>query len=176
MKWLVMFSLSMTIYGNAYADSLTLPGGVVHFSGMVTDGACAVARDSEDNNVTMGQVKNSSFKELGDWADPVSFSIVLIDCSAAVSQQVGVMMSGVADGKDPLVFRAGTGANAATGIGIGVFDSSDSLIIPNARPRHFTTIQNGTVVIPLTAKYRSTSRTVKAGDAGAVVYFSLLYP
>lgn len=162
--------------GGAVAHTVTLPGGMVHMTGSVIGAACAVSAESEDKKVLMGQVRSNQFKELGSWADPVSFTIDLINCDTSISQQVGMIFTGVADGKDPLVFRAGEGSGAAKGVGLGLFDTFGSLIVPNSRARHLTILNNGTVSVPLTAKYRSTSRKVSGGNANAVVYFSLYYP
>ncbi|EPG8311122.1 fimbrial protein [Klebsiella aerogenes] len=171
-----LFLLSFMYAGGAEAHTVILHGGQVHMTGSVIGGACAVSTDSENKNVLMGQVSNNQFKGLGSWADPVSFELRLVNCDISLSQYVGMIFTGVSDGKDPLVFRAGEGSAAAKGVGIGLFDSSGELIIPNTKARHLTLLNNGTVSVPLTAKYRATSRIVSAGDASAVVYFSLYYP
>ncbi|GBU14580.1 fimbrin fimI [Enterobacterales bacterium] len=140
-------------------------------------GACAVSPESEDKNVVMGQVRSNQFHgEIGTWADPVSFSLQLIDCNTAASKQVAMIFNGVADGKDPQVFSAGEGAGAAKGVGIGLFDGQGDLIAPNTRARHSTSLTDGLVTVPFMAKYRSTSRQVTPGDASARVTFSLYYP
>ncbi len=176
-KFLRYFSLLPFLYGGgAVAHSVTLHGGLVHMTGSVAGGACTVSSDSEDKKVIMGQVRSNQFKELGSWADPTPFTLVLVDCDTALSQQVGIIFTGVTDGKDPLVFHAGEGSTAAKGVGIGLFDSQDSVIVPNTEARHLTLLHNGVVSIPLKAKYRATERKVSAGDASAVVYFSLYYP
>lgn len=159
-----------------FAENRTQYGGVVHLRGAVTDGTCAVSTESENKQVYMGQVQSSRFEELGSWADPVAFSLVLVDCTISSEKQVGIMFNGVSDGKDPLVFRAGEGANAAQGVGIGIFSASGELIIPNTRPQQLTSLNGETVTLPFTARYRATSRQVIAGDASSNVFFTLYYP
>ncbi|MDX6020478.1 fimbrial protein [Scandinavium sp. V105_16] len=171
-----VFLLPLLCGGGAIAHTVILPGGTVHMTGSVIGGACAVSTESEDKKVLMGQVRNNQFKELGSWADPVAFSLELVNCDTKISQQVGMIFTGVLDGKDPLVFHAGEGPEAAKGVGIGIFDSSGSLIVPETKAQHLTLLQNGTVTVPLMAKYRATDRIVEGGDASAVVYFSLYYP
>lgn len=171
-----IFLLPLLCGGGAVAHTVILPGGTVHMTGSVIGGACAVSAESEDKKVLMGQVRSNQFKELGSWADPVAFSLELVNCDTTISQQVGMLFTGVSDGKDPLVFHAGEGPEMAKGVGIGLFDSAGSLIIPNSKARHLTLLNNGTVTVPLMAKYRATSRKVSGGDASAVVYFSLYYP
>jgi|AGFS01.1.fsa_nt_gi P pilus assembly protein, pilin FimA len=172
--FLSLFTTGMALAGNK--TSVVIAGGVVHLQGSVTTGACAVSPDSLDKVVVMGKIRTNQFTGLGTWAEPVPFTLQLVDCNTAISQQVGMVFRGVIDGKDPLVFRAGQGAGAAQGIGIGLFDSEGRLIIPDARPRYLTGLTNGTVSVPFTARYRATSQTVSPGDASAVVDFSLFYP
>lgn len=174
MRFLLLFPLFSG--GGVIAHTVTLPGGMVHLTGAVTGGACTVSTDSEDKKVFMGQVRSNRFEDVGSWADPVSFTLDLVNCDTAISQQVGMLFTGVTDGKDPLVFHAGEGSDSAKGVGIGLFDSSGSLIVPNSEARHLTLLHNGTVSVPLIAKYRATRRIVSGGDASAVVYFSLYYP
>ncbi|OQR46656.1 fimbrial protein [Klebsiella aerogenes] len=174
MRFLLLFPLLSG--GGVIAHTVTLPGGMVHMTGSVNGGACTVSTDSEDKKVFMGQVRSNRFDDVGSWADPVSFTLDLVNCDTAISQHVGMLFTGVTDGKDPLVFQAGEGNGAAKGVGIGLFDSSGNLIVPNSKNNNLTQLNNGTVSVPLTAKYRSTDRIVSGGDASAVIYFSLFYP
>ncbi|MGG8041408.1 fimbrial protein [Klebsiella aerogenes] len=174
LRFLLLLPLLCSV--GAIAHTVTLPGGIVHMTGSVTGGACTVSTDSEDKKVFMGQVRSNLFEDVGSWADPVYFTLDLVNCDTAISQHVGMLFTGVTDGKDPLVFHAGEGSGAAKGVGIGLFDSSGDLIIPNSKARHLTLLHNGTVSVPLTAKYRATDRIVSGGDASAEIYFSLYYP
>ncbi|WP_024554142.1 fimbrial protein [Franconibacter helveticus 513] len=167
------FLLSLPV--QAITDYGGFRDGDVRFFGEVVNAACAVAVDSQDQTVLMGQVRSNSFTDLGEWTDPHPFRIKLEDCSTNVSQNVGVMFSGETDGKDLLVFRTGNGAGAAEGIGIGITDATGQLIIPNTAPARYAPIQEGETVLHYTARYRSTSRTVKAGNASAQVWFNLFY-
>ncbi|MDY1038707.1 fimbrial protein [Lelliottia sp. CFBP8978] len=150
-------------------------GGDVHFYGQVVHAACSVSADSRNQIVQMGQVRSNEFQNSGEWEDPVSFQIKLEDCSAMVSQSAGVIFTGQSDGKDPQVFRAGDGAGAAQGIGIGIFDAAGHLLVPDSQPLWFAPLQDGESVLSYIAKYRATSTVVKAGDAGAQVWFNVVY-
>lgn len=177
--WRLIVLLPLLSGGAALAGNhhhVVVPGGIVHLKGQVTAGACAVGPDSLNKMVVMGQVRSNQFAGVGSWADPVPFTLHLIDCDTALSQQVGIVFTGVTDGKDPLVFSVGRGAGVAEGVGIGLFDAADHQIVPNTRPQYFTTLTKGSVNIPLTAKYRATSDSVIPGVADAVVDFSLYYP
>lgn len=180
-SWLWRFILLLPLLsdGNALAGNKThvvVPGGVIHLQGEVAAGACAVSPDSQNKMVVMGTVRSNQFNGVGSWADPVPFRLQLVDCNTALSQQVGMMFSGVTDGKDPLVFSVGRGPGVAEGVGIGLFDAEGQLIVPNTEPRSFTLLNAGTVEIPLTAKYRATGHDIVPGEASTVVYFSLFYP
>lgn len=161
----------------AYASSrVSVLGGDVKFNGQVVDGACSVRTDSRDQIVKMGQVRTNQFKEPGDWGDPVAFRIWLEGCNTSVSQTVGVMFTGETDSHDPLIFKAGVGASASKGIGIGIFDETGSLVIPSTIPTYYTDLNEGTNIIDFIAKYRSSEMYIQGGDASAQVWFSLVYP
>jgi fimbrial protein len=60
-------------------------------------------------------------------------------------------------------------------MGIGIFDSNGNLVIPNSAPLSQYLILDGESVLYFTAKYRSVSEKVVAGDASAAVNFSVIY-
>lgn len=154
---------------------VTTYGGDVHFAGQVVDAACSVSADSRDMTVQMGQIRNTDFVSLGDWEGPVAFQIKLENCSTAVSKTVGVIFTGIADGKDPQVFKAGWGASAAQGVGIGIFDAADNLLTPDTAPVWYAPLQDGEDVLSYTARYRATDRVVHAGSADTQVWFNVVY-
>lgn len=150
-------------------------GGDVHFAGQVMDAACSVSVDSSNQTVQMGQIRSNEFKSLGDWEDPESFQIKLEDCSTTVSQSVGVLFTGISDGKDSQVFKAGWGAGAAQGVGIGIFDADDNLLPPNTAPLWYAPLQDGENVLSYIARYRATDRIVHPGTADTQVWFNVVY-
>lgn len=149
--------------------------GDVRFYGQVVNAACSVSADSRNLVVQMGQVRSNQFISTGDWEDPQTFQIKLEDCDTSISQNAGVLFTGESDNKDPLVFRAGYGASAAIGIGIGIFDAKGNLLAPNTSPPWFAPLNEGETVMNYTARYRSTDRTVKAGSADAQLWFNVVY-
>ncbi len=172
---LLLFSLG-AIAGNK--NHVTVPGGIVHLRGMIENNACTIDFSSKNKEVDMGTVPSSKFSNLGEWSEPVPFTLKLTDCNTALHHEVKVMFSGVTEGKDPLVFSAGNieEGNSAEGIGIGLFTENGNLIVPNSKPQFEFSIKDGVVMLPFVAKYRSTSRTVSPGNASADVNFSLFYP
>ncbi|HBU6130983.1 TPA: fimbrial protein [Enterobacter chuandaensis] len=152
-----------------------LNGGDMHFFGAVVNAPCSVEAQSLHQNVVLDQVRAASFSSRGSWAAPKTFWLKLEDCSNALFQFATVAFTGSVDAKDPQVFKAGFGADAAQGLGIGIFDSAGNLIIPNSAPLSQYPVFDGKSVLYFTAKYRSVSDKVVAGDASAVVNFSVIY-
>lgn len=152
-----------------------LSGGDMHFYGAVVNTPCSIAAQSLHQSVMMGQVLVANFPSRGSWAAPKTFWLKLDNCSTAVFQFATVAFTGSVNANDPQVFKAGFGADSAKGMGIGIFDSKGNLITPNSAPLSGYPLLDGTSVLFFTAKYRSVSETVVAGDASAVVNFSVLY-
>ncbi|MBW7983076.1 fimbrial protein [Enterobacillus tribolii] len=157
------------------APALTVHGGSVNFRADVVDAPCSVALESRELQVDLGQVRSNQFGAMGSYSGITPFTLVLENCSASVSTQVGVGFSGVADGKDPLILAAGKGSNAAHGIGIGIFDHRGDLIPINTEAFSPVALQEGENRLQFFARYRSTARQVTAGDASAVASFNLTY-
>ena len=179
----ILIATNLIIAGKAFAvENNNQPAtlnGTVNYSGMVVVPPCVISIANPDDIVEMETVRSNQFSGLGSWANPQHFIIQVSGCNDRVSDDIDIMFSGVTDGKDPQVFQAGYGTNAAQGIGLGIFNSDDQLLLPNT---HKTTIKvphkigEGTRNLHYTAKYRATSLNVTPGDASAVVYFSASYP
>ena len=83
--------------------------------------------------------------------------------------------NGVTDEKDPTVLAVTSGAASAAHVGIGIFDSSGNVIVPNTAPQLFTTLKDDTNVLNFVAKYRATAENVSPGEADAQTWFTLTY-
>lgn len=171
----LLLVISLLPFTSRANRDVTIHGGDVHFRGQVVNAACAVSADSQNMTVQMGQVRSSMFNGPGDWSQGVDFQIYLEDCSTTVSQSAGVLFTGTSDGKDPQVFKAGYGASAAQGVGIGIFDATGELVLPNTRPPWLAPLQDGETILNYNAKYRATDRRILSGDASAEVWFSVIY-
>jgi len=157
------------------SEANNLTGGDMHFYGSVVNAPCAIEAQSLHQSVTMDQVLTTSFPSRGSWAAPKTFWIKLDDCSKAQIQFATVAFTGLTDSNDPQVFKAGFGADSAKGVGIGVFDNKGDLIVPNTEPVSKYPLLEGKSILYFTAKYRSVSEKVVAGDASAAVNFSVIY-
>lgn len=155
--------------------SHTISGGNIHFYGAAVNASCAIDARSLHQSVMMDQVKTAAFRNVGAWGAPTDFSIALENCNKNISQFASIAFTGSTDPHDPQVFQAGFGADAAKGIGIGIFDDKGNVIIPDTAPITQSAINDGETTLLFTAKYRSVSPTVSAGDASAAINFSVIY-
>ncbi|ESH48164.1 fimbrial protein FimI [Salmonella enterica subsp. enterica serovar Choleraesuis str. 0006] len=87
------------------AQPVMVESGRVHLRGQLVNGGCAVATESQNLRVLMGQYRTNAFTGPGSFA-PVSvpFSLRLISCSAEVWRHVGIAFAGVTPAEDPHVF------------------------------------------------------------------------
>jgi len=152
-----------------------LAGGDMHFYGAVVNAPCSIAAQSLHQSVMMDQIMAANFPSRGSWAAPKTFLIKLDNCSNALFQFASVAFTGSVDANDPQVFKAGFGADAAKGMGIGIFDGKGDLIIPNSAPISQYPVLDGKSVLYFTAKYRAVSEEIVAGDASAAVNFAVIY-
>lgn len=170
---LLLMVSTVSLAGNRH--HVVINGGIAHFRGVLMAEACTVSTDSRSQTVNMGQFSSNQFSGVGSLTSPVSFSIRLTECSTAVSDQVGVTFFGVTDGKDPQVLKAGEGVNAATGVGLALFDEQGQIIVPNMQPRVWSRLHEGDNSLRFHARYRATSRQVTGGNADAFTWFALTY-
>ena len=147
----------------------------MRFQGELIAEACTVDVGDRQLIVHMGQVSSNRFKAAGEDADPVAFSLRLQDCNPHVSERVGVVFHGVADGKNPDVLSVGEGEGIATGIGIALFEDHEQIIPINSAARAWQPLTEGPRVLHFIAKYRATGNRVIGGAASAQAWFSLTY-
>lgn len=169
---LIIFIQLLLIQPGISSDISTV--GKVHFYGAVVNSSCSIDTQSFDQSVMMGQVRTGSFLGPGSWAEPVTFWIKLENCATSTSESASVTFNGLADLKDPQVFQAGFGSGAAKGVGIGIFDMRGNQVIPDSQPLAKMPLIAGENTLLFTARYRSVSMPVTAGDASAAVTFSVI--
>jgi fimbrial protein len=181
MKRKILFLLILIAGSPVLAKQVVvIDGGKVHMQGTLVNGACAVARESQDMTVQMGQYRSSLFSGVGSYA-PVSipFAIRLVGCLREVSEHVGIAFQGATPVEDPQVFLAATSVNgndASSGVGLALFDSQQQLIIPNSLPGYFAPIKTEEMTLSFTARYRSVTEDLSPGHLKTDVWFTLVYP
>lgn len=150
--------------------------GRVNFYGSVVSATCVVAAESQDQVIYMGQVRSNQLLTPGKWSNTTPFRIVLDDCINSTSEHVAIMFNGTTDARDPHVFSIDVGGDSAKGVGIGIFDFRDEIVVPGSRPVHYSSLQNGQSILSFSAKYRATDTQVVAGNASAQILFNVFYP
>ncbi|EIP3951541.1 type 1 fimbrial protein subunit FimI [Salmonella enterica] len=159
------------------AQPVIVESGRVHLRGQLVNGGCAVATESQDLRILMGQYRTNAFTGPGSFA-PVSvpFSLRLISCSAEVWRHVGIVFSGVTPVEDPHVFLASGEGIGNAGIGLALFDDQQRQIIPNTLPLHYAPILTQEMTLHFTARYRAISENMTPGRIHSEVWFTLVYP
>lgn len=163
----------VAISGNHW--QVTLPAGNMRFQGEIISESCRVESGDKDMVVLMGQISSNRFHAVGEDVNPIPFSIHLIDCSTAVSENVGISFYGVADTKNPDLLSVGTEADSATGVGIALFDENEKLIPINSPQQHIKPLRKGPMTLNFIAKYRAISEHITGGKTTAQAWFALTY-
>lgn len=102
---LLLLTLAMACPASAH--TVVIEGGKVHLRGELVNGGCAVAPDSQNMRIDMGQYRTNSFSGVGSFSTVnVPFTVRLLDCSVDVSRTVGIQFQGVTPAEDPQVFLA----------------------------------------------------------------------
>ena len=102
---LLLLTLAMACPASAH--TVVIEGGKVHLRGELVNGSCAVAPDSQNMRIDMGQYRTNSFSGVGSFSTVnVPFTVRLLDCSVDVSRTVGIQFQGVTPAEDPQVFLA----------------------------------------------------------------------
>jgi len=160
------------------ATPQTVAGGTVNFTGSIVNTPCAVDVDSTNQTVTLGQYRQSSFKQTGDTSAPVNFSIGLVDCSVDVYKSAAITFKGqTMDGKqDVLALNGGSASEqTAEGVGIQILQNSTPVTVDGSTPAGTTALLEGANNIAFQARYISTAETVSAGAADSMAEFTITY-
>ena len=173
MKYQVLATVVMVaLSGSAIAANSG--DGSVKFLGEIVDAPCTISTDSQNQEVNLGQVKKTVFAAAGDKSTATAFEIKLEDCDITTKKKVNVNFSGVGDAVQSDLISVNTESGAATGVGIGIYDNTNTLI-PMNTGKSTTTLAAGQTVMYYTASYVATSATVTTGYGNAEVDFNLTY-
>lgn len=181
LKSLTVAMLAMAAFSGinaAQAASSTVSGGTIHFTGEVVNAACAVAPESADQTVPLGQVRAASLADAGSTANPTAFSIKLNDCDTSVSTTAAISFYGPATtaGDALSVSSITTTGAAATNVGIQILDRNNTVVKPNTDvPSSAYTLIDGANTLPFTAQFVSTDGGATAGAADADATFNVAY-
>ncbi|MDL4454786.1 type 1 fimbrial major subunit FimA [Klebsiella michiganensis] len=162
------------------ASAANVVGGTVHFTGQMVNAACAVSAASANQTVQMGQYRTARFAAVGDRSGAVPFTIKLEDCDTTVATTAAVAFSGAADANDPTLLQtsniSGGAAGAADGVGIEISDNKGKVLPPDGSTfSNAQTLNDGTNILNLSARYKSTKASVTPGQADADATFTMQY-
>lgn len=160
--------------------SVTVNGGVVHFTGSVVDAPCVVDNDSTNKTVELGQVKTRDSVKTGNTIGTAKpFTIHLSDCATTTYTNAAVIFNGptVAGKTDLLAVNGGgSGSTSATGIAIQVLDNTGKAVSMNGSAASTPQKLNSTdSYLQYSAQYIATADAITAGGANADANFSITY-
>ncbi|HFZ0985470.1 TPA: fimbrial protein BcfA [Klebsiella aerogenes] len=174
---LVMVMTAMTAGGMtcaANADTSTVSGGTVNFTGQVVNAACSVSADSIDQTVTLSQVRTSKLTAAGMVANQKEdFSIKLEDCDTTVSQNAAVIFNGQQDSSLAGSLANTAGAGSATNVALQLY-GPDGQVLNIGDTSGAITLINGENTVPLSVDYVATGAAT-AGNVAATATFSMVY-
>lgn len=157
----------------------TVNGGTVHFTGQFVNAACAVSTDTADQTINLGEYRTASITAAGQTTTNIPFNIKLVDCDTSVATTATIAFTGTPDEDNSTLFAVnagGTNSTSASGVGIQLLDSAANDLPPDGTTYSVgTTLLSGDNTIPFTARYKSTSATVTAGQADADATFVIQY-
>ncbi|MFS3860891.1 type 1 fimbrial major subunit FimA [Proteus mirabilis] len=161
------------------ADPIIVQGGTVNFVGKLTNAACAVETDSQNQTVKLGDYRTAAFKKIGDSSTPVPFQINLVDCDPNMAENASISFYGQQDSESPdllAVSAGGSNAISATGVGIEIMDSQQLVVIPDGNAfSNPINLLEGNNTLKFSARYVATKSEVTAGQANASATFNVRY-
>ena len=147
--------------------------GTVTFNGSIIDAPCSIAAGSDSQTVEMGQISNVALQN-GGKSSSHDFNIKLENCDISTFKNVEISFNGVGDADNSKLVSVSTEPGAATGVGIGIYDNTNTLVDLNTG-KSATVLKEGQTVLYFTANYVSTKDAVTKGYGNAEVDFNLTY-
>ncbi|HDS3816459.1 TPA: type 1 fimbrial protein [Morganella morganii] len=147
--------------------------GTINFTGSIIDSACTLKGVGTAINVPMGKLSSADFTAAGDTSAAQKFTIVMTNCPAAVTATVN--FDGKPDASDPALLGLSGAGTAAKGVAIQLMSSDKTLLPLNTTSIPYSLNATGDNELVFFARYKSTEKTITAGDANATANFSVVY-
>ncbi len=158
---------------NAQAYEAT-PDGQLNFSGRITNNTCIVSPDSKEFSVDLGKVASKQFVS-GGGSEYKHFVIKLESCGSTVDY-LTVHFNGTPDSKNSELLAITSGAAAASGIGIGIYNQDMSLIPLGDESAKFKLTPNqASASLDFYARYIGNGNAIVPGAANSSATFILTY-
>ncbi len=175
---------SFVVLALSSASSVSAADGTINFTGEIIDAGCNTFVNGSRVNtgdVDMGKVVKTAFKGVGSTVDGAAsstgFTIEMEDCPATVTS-VTFKFDGQNENGDDSILALTAAANAATGVGIQLYDKDRNVIQLAKASAPYTITSTGTGstnTLPFYAKYIQTQNTVTTGPANSVATFTVNY-
>lgn len=170
----LLTGVAFVLSGIAANASAVEPDGTVDFTGDIVNTPCIVSSDSTALKVNLNKVKASTFTTVGTTSPDVDFKITLEQCDTSTSNSAQVTFTGQSDSTNVSLLQVTPGADAATGVGIELTDSTGKAFDLNGLSAE-NALQNGTSELNFRAHYKSTLAAVTPGTANAQAQFLVTY-
>ena len=156
-------------------------GGVVKFTGEITDVSCNVTSVTKDQTIDLGKWARSYFDSQEETTQ-TPFSIEVENCPTSV-KKVAVFFDGDKDSSDNKLLQVTGGEGAATGIGIELYNEDKSTQIPVGSISKAVNVtqgsgegnDGGSAKLNFYANYKADGSTVTTGKANGVTNFLMVY-
>lgn len=160
---------------SAFASLANAADGTINFTGTVLATACTVSAASATQSVPMGSVSPTAFKAAGDTTLGGPISIVLSSCPAAATK-AAIKFDGTANATNSSLLALTSDTGVATGLGIGVYESNGTTLIPVGTSSASKTLSTtASTTFNFISKYVATAATVTNGPANSVSNFTVSY-
>lgn len=154
-------------------------GGVVHFTGKITDASCNVTTDTSDQTVDLGTWASSYFTSQKE-TTRTPFHISVDGCPDTVTS-IAVLFDGTKDSTDSTLLGLNStpdsDGNTATGVAVKLYDYDRNTQIKVGDVSKSVTLNQGEVSKTLNffANYDATADKVTTGEADADANFLMVY-
>ncbi len=154
-------------------------GGVVHFTGKITDASCNVTTDTAGQNVDLGTWAASYFATQQE-TTRTPFHISVEGCPESV-KSVAVLFDGTRDATDNALLGLNSAVdsdgNTATGVAVKLYESDRNTQVKLGDVSKSVDLAAGedSKTLDFFANYNATSDNVTTGEADADANFLMVY-
>ena len=158
----------------AFSQCSMAKDGTINFTGSIVESPCVVSRDTQYQDVNLGEVQSSTFVQAKDTSAFKDLNIDLEECNTTTLKNANVTFRGTSDDIDTDLLAVGGEAGAAKGVGIEITDQSGAIVSMNKASSDMSLV-NGQNILYFKARYKATKVPVVSGHANAQADFQIAY-